>query len=151
MELKLKKPLEGSNFTIAHGDVQIKTEFLRNKVAFERYVKHDWDGTCVYRYETPERGEEFIKEMYGQVVENGKISFLEDDIQIAAQTIDTENSAIVFKPIPQQEFFLQLRERLKEIVEEVEEVEEPSLEADRIRYAIQEAIGKGYKITIERE
>lgn len=158
--LKLKKPLRACDFKIKHGDIEIVVTTYNHGIRFSRYDNSKYEGTCVYRYETPEKGEEFIFEMYRQVVEKGqeffhlwKNSDLIFEINRYGQIGTTMKSAIYIKPIPQQEFFRQLRERLREIVE-VEE-DKPQLLIPDLSAVIKEldmAVRRhGYKITIERE
>lgn len=171
-QLKLKKPLEECDFKVSHNDIAICVAFYDSRVEFDRYYKHKYEGTCVYRYETPEKGEELIKEMYRQVVEEDKPGFRVAEGKLVRFCIDDEwisaakRSIVFYSPIPQEEFFRQLRERLKEIVEVVEEkdirtfIEDmqdnkccpiPEYPVSEYDYFPVVHNLNGYKITIERE
>lgn len=172
--LKLKKPLDGLLFSIESKDTNIQAWFGDLWVEFRRYYKGHYEGTCVYRYETPEKGEEFIFEMYRQVVldegddTNVIIGAPDLGFLISHKRIRTgRKSSIHYSPIPQKEFFSQLRERLKEIVEVVTEIDisedkkanqtitalmrEDRDCASRAVGDLLRVLGNGYKITIERE
>lgn len=159
-QLKLKKPLIQIRFNIIHEAHRIEVLFYHDHVEFRRLNKGRNEGHCPYHYETPEKGEKFIFEMYRQLVMENNDHFLIPNhspftFSISKDCIDTfDVSSLQYHPIPVKEFFRQLRERLKEIVEEVDTMAELQKQAQELdmgyaQYPIVHHL-HGYKITIER-